>query len=203
MDHPVVMLAAERAREAGVLALRFDFRGVRGSDGDVEDAAGHLEDVRRGARELRRLLPAGPLLGGGFSYGARMLARALVHPNPPSLEALLLLAPATRVPRTSRDFGNLLLGRPLAEAARDDEAFRALASLTVPVACLVGENDVVAPPAELEAALPAQGRLEVLRGLNHFFSPGPGAGRTAERALAGSLDRAWASLLGQVRRRLR
>ena len=37
MDHPVVLAAAERAAHAGLVALRFDFRGVRRSKGDVDD----------------------------------------------------------------------------------------------------------------------------------------------------------------------
>jgi hypothetical protein len=57
----------------------------------------------------------------------------------------------------------------------------------------------VAPPAELEAALPAHGVLTVLPGHNHFFSRGPGASRTDEARLGPAVDRAWAALLGKVR----
>lgn len=197
MDHPVVVLAAQRAAAAGLLAIRFDFRGVGRSEGDVEDAAGHLEDVRRVAQVVREAAPQGPLLGAGFSYGARKLTR-LIDPSSedrPPIEGLLLLAPATRVPKTPRDFGNLLLGRPLDEAARDADAFRALARLPVPVELLVGDRDVVAPVPELRAVLPLHAHLVVLGGLNHFFSRGRGASETDEATLIPALDRAWRALL--------
>jgi alpha/beta superfamily hydrolase len=197
MDHPVVVLLAERAALAGLLALRFDFRGVRRSQGDVRDAEGHLEDVRRAAAQVRERAPAGTLLGGGFSYGARLLARAVdpATPDRPAFAGLLLLAPATKVPRTGRDFGNLLLGRPLEDSARDAPAVEALARIPVRTRVLVGERDVVAPHADLEAALTPAAALEVLPGLNHFFSRSPGAGRTATDALLPALDRALRALV--------
>jgi len=63
------------------------------------------------------------------------------------------------------------------------------------VELLVGDRDVVAPPEELRGAMPPQGRIEVLEGLNHFFSRGRGASRTDEAALVPHLDRAWRALL--------
>jgi pimeloyl-ACP methyl ester carboxylesterase len=163
----------------------------------VADLEGHLEDVRQAARAVRRHAPAGRLLGGGFSYGARMLARAVREDTPrrPPLEGLLLLAPAVRVPGSARDFGNLLMGRALVDAARDPRAAETLGMLPVPVRVLVGERDPVAPPGELRALLPGAAGLEVLPGLNHFFSRAPGAGATARDLLAPALDRALEELL--------
>ncbi|MFV1959254.1 MAG: hypothetical protein ACC662_07560, partial [Planctomycetota bacterium] len=53
MDHPVVARAAERAAHAGLFALRFDFRGAGGSEGEVTDREGHRADVGAAARLLR------------------------------------------------------------------------------------------------------------------------------------------------------
>lgn len=197
MDHPVVVAAAERAAAAGLVALRWDVGGVRGSEGERRDGDAHREDLRAAAREARRRVPDGPLLGGGFSYGGRLFA-AVMDPDAPDRPAFtggLLLAPATHVPSSSRDFGNLLLGRPLVDAGLDPRAVERLRRLPVPTRVLVGEHDVVAPPDELRRCLPPSAVLEVLPGLNHFFSRSQGAGATARDLLLPALDRAFAALL--------
>jgi len=196
MDHPVVVAVAERAVHAGLTALRFDFRGVRRSEGNVRDGDGHLEDVRRASAEARVLIAEGPLLGAGFSYGARTLARAVAPETEdrPPLGGLLLLAPAVKVPRTARDFGNLLLGRPLDEAAWDAPAVEALGRIPVRTRVLVGDRDVVAPVEDLADALSPSAALTVLEGLNHFFSRGVGASATALDELEPAIDRALAAL---------
>jgi alpha/beta superfamily hydrolase len=197
MDHPVVVCAAERAAALGLFALRFDFRGVQASEGNQADFAGHLEDWRQAAREVAARTPGGVHLGGGFSYGSRTLATVL-DPDQgrrPDLGGLLLLAPATRVPTTRRDFGNLLLGRPLGEAARDARVIGHLGALLLPTQVLVGSEDVVAPADELRAALPAAAHLQVLGGLNHFFSRQTGAGALARDLFVPAVDRALSALI--------
>jgi alpha/beta superfamily hydrolase len=196
MDHPVVVAACERAVAAGLLALRWDVGGVRGSEGDRADPESHRDDLRAAAREARRRVPHGPLLGGGFSYGGRLFA-AVVDPeisDRPPFTGGLLLAPATHVPSSARDFGNLLLGRPLVDAGLDPRAVARLSRLPVPTRVIVGEHDVVAPPAELRKVLPPTAVLEVLPALNHFFSRAQGAGTTARDLLLPALDRALAAL---------
>ncbi|MCC7137239.1 MAG: alpha/beta hydrolase [Planctomycetes bacterium] len=198
MDHSVVRTAAARAVAAGLVALRFDVRGVRHSDGDVDDPAGHLEDLYaagdavadEGGRDL-------PRYGVGFSYGARLWLEAMRTPTPPPVRGLVLLAPATRVPRTARDFGDLLLGRPIRDAALDLRVLERLERVPVPTVILVGENDVVAPPHEVARHAGPLARVDVLPGLNHFFAPGAGAGATDVAALSASLDRAFATLLAR------
>ena len=197
MDHPVVVAAAERAAAAGLLALRWDVGGVRASEGDKRDVESHRDDLHACARELLRRVPGKPLLGGGFSYGGRLFA-AVVAPvagGPAPFAGGLLLAPATHVPASARDFGNLLLGRPLADAGLDPRAVARLRGLPVPAYVIVGELDVVAPPKELRTFLPATATLEVLPGLNHFVSRSEGAGTTARDLLLPALDRALAALL--------
>ncbi len=178
MDHPVVVATAVQGARLGIGALRFDFRGVRGSEGDVGDFEGHLEDWRSAVADVRRRVPGVAVLGAGFSYGARSMAWLLRSDadRPLGLSGQLLLAPATRVPTTRRDFGALLLGRPLSEAALDVHVLGNLRALPAPSEVLVGSEDVVAPPEELRANLPAHARLTVLEGLNHFFHAGTGAG---------------------------
>ena len=196
MDHPVVLAAVERCVAHGLSTLRFDFRGVGRSEGDRTDFEGHLDDWRMAVQDARRRVPQGPMLGAGFSYGARSLAWLLHRaPRPPEVTAVLLLAPATRVPTTRRDFGNLLLGRPLTEATLDPYVLENLRSLRVPTEVLVGDGDTVAPADELAANLPPHAHLQVLEGLNHFFSVRAGAGPLARGDFTHAVDVALERLL--------
>ena len=196
MDHTVVVTTAMRAARAGLQALRFDFRGVGASEGDRKDFDGHLEDWRQALGEMSRRTVDGPIYGAGFSYGARALAWLLHRDeDAPQPVGCLLLAPATRVPRTRRDFGNLLLGRPLTEATLDPHVLENLRSLQSATEVLVGSLDVVAPHEELQANLPPHARLTVLEDLNHFFSRGTGAGLLAEDAFVPAVDEAIARLM--------
>ncbi len=200
MDNAVVVAAAERAALHGFLVLRWDFGGVRASEGERTDVEAHRDDVRAAARDLARRAPGLPAFGGGFSYGARLFA-AVMHPeapDPPPFRGGLLLAPATRVPSSSRDFGNLLLGRPLHDAGVDPRAVDRLGRLPVPCEVLVGGRDVVAPPEELRACLSPSSRLCVLPGLSHFFSRSAGAGPLAADLLLPALDVALEALLART-----
>jgi hypothetical protein len=140
-----------------------------------------------------------PLLFAGYSYGARAALRLAAAGFP--VDGLLLLAPARHVPRTARDFGNLLLGRPLADSAYDPRVDDDLATVHVPVHLLRGHSDPIANESANESA-PVRSPFfeEVLPGLNHFFSRGPGAGPTARDLLDPALDRALEALLTSSRR---
>jgi alpha/beta superfamily hydrolase len=190
-DHSVVRAIAERAAAAGFVALRFDVRGVRESAGDVDDILGHLVDHRVASEAAAQEAPGLPRLGAGFSYGARLWLELVQASDAPSVERLVLLAPATRIPKTARDFGDLLLGRPIRDAALDARALERLAHVPVPTRILVGENDVVAPPHELSRHAGKNVTIDVLPGLNHFFSRSVGAGPTALDLLVPALDRAF------------
>lgn len=195
MDHSVVVGIAERAVAAGLLALRFDVRGVRHSDGDVDDAVGHLVDLVVASDAAAGWAPEGlPRYGAGFSYGARLWLEAVRAPAAPPIAGLVLAAPATRVPRTARDFGDLLLGRPIRDAALDPRVIERLERVPVPTRILVGEHDVVAPPHEVQRHAGPLARVVVLPGLNHFFSRSSGAGVTDLPALHAALDAAFRDL---------
>jgi len=195
MDHSVVRTAAERAAAAGLVALRFDVGGVRTSVGDVHDRAAHLRELRVAVAVAERFAPGLPRYGAGFSYGARLWMEAVLRPDMPSVAGLLLLAPATRVPRSSRDFGDLLLGRPIRDAALDAHSLARLAAIPVPARILVGERDNVAPPDEVRAHAAAIAPVVVLAGVNHFFSRAVGAGATAYDLLGPAIDAAWSELV--------
>lgn len=56
---------------AGVTCLRFNFRGVEGSEGGFDDGEGERHDARAALDHLAALLPPGyPIVMAGWSFGA-------------------------------------------------------------------------------------------------------------------------------------
>jgi alpha/beta superfamily hydrolase len=92
MDNPVVVRAAEVAREEGIGTLRFNFRGVGGSTGAHARGEGEQDDLRAAVTLLRRNQHEGrPLAILGYSFGAWIAA--LVAAGDSSITALGLIAP--------------------------------------------------------------------------------------------------------------
>src|SRR5262245_48015227 len=76
MDNPVVIRAAEVAREVGVATLRFNFRGTGASGGVHDRGIGEQDDARAAIATLRaRLGPDRPVGLSGYSFGAWVSAR--------------------------------------------------------------------------------------------------------------------------------
>lgn len=76
MHFKVVFRAARALQQAGVAALRFNFRGVGRSEGAHDDGRGEQDDVRAALDEAARRFPGLPLVAGGFSFGSTMALRA-------------------------------------------------------------------------------------------------------------------------------
>src|SRR5512135_3362999 len=72
MGHPVVTTAVETAFQEGVSTLRFNFRGVGGSEGSYADGVGERQDVKAAADYLDSKLRGRPplLVLVGYSFGA-------------------------------------------------------------------------------------------------------------------------------------
>lgn len=150
MHNKVVHTLARAARDAGVRAVRFNFRGVGRSGGTHDQGRGEVDDLLAVREELARGKPGRPCLLAGFSFGAWVCAMAAVRcareGNPPP--ALLLVAP------------------PVYYAGFDD-----LPPLPLPVDVFMGEADEVVP-AEAVRDWARRTRLDVsLQGFaaTHFF----------------------------------
>ena len=72
MHNKVVFRAASALNEAGLIALRINFRGVGQSTGEHDEGCGELEDVRAGLEYLATTYPGQPIMLCGFSFGARV-----------------------------------------------------------------------------------------------------------------------------------
>ncbi|MCX8097588.1 MAG: alpha/beta hydrolase [Casimicrobiaceae bacterium] len=91
MDNKVVQTLAKAALDVGAVALRFNFRGVGGSEGRFDHGLGETEDASAVIAWARERFGALPLLAGGFSFGAYVWTRLLAREQP---QAIVLVGPA-------------------------------------------------------------------------------------------------------------
>lgn len=171
MHTKAVYQAAQGLVEAGLVALRFNFRGVGTSTGSHDQGIGEQDDVRAALDWLEAEHPRLPLVSGGFSFG--------------SMVGLAVGADDARVA------GLLGLGLPVGLDERYDYGF--LADAGKPVLVVQGENDefgsgtrvaeVLAPFGEHvtvvripEADHYFTGKLDELRSaVRGYYESGPGA----------------------------
>jgi alpha/beta superfamily hydrolase len=156
LNNPVVFHADRELNRAGLTTLRFNFRGVEGSDGFHDDGRGEIGDVAAAAAWLRALVPGKPLILVGYSFGSRCaIAHAIADPSVAGVVAI---------------------GLPPRIWPFDD-----LPSLRRPLAVVQGTEDEFGPIDEVEALLAAAdppGKLYAIPGASHLFP-----GRAQEAAL--------------------
>jgi alpha/beta superfamily hydrolase len=70
MQNVVVVHCARGLNDAGLPALRFNFRGVGKSEGVHAEGIGEQDDVRAALAEIRKLYPGRPVLLAGYSFGS-------------------------------------------------------------------------------------------------------------------------------------
>ncbi len=163
MDHPVVETVWRAAADAGYRALRFNFRGVGASGGELHPKSPlALEDLRAAIA----FLDEKPLLAIGYSYGARATLHG-IHGGYPFERAVLIGIP-TRRPANNRAMSNLILGRRLkGEEYKRTPDLDMLADVSVPLRVIAGALDPLFEPGEVR-----QRGVEpvLIEGCNHFFS---------------------------------
>lgn len=82
MSNKVVYSLASSALKAGLVALRFNFRGVGRSTGLYDESRGETDDALAAVAWLRERMPDANIVLAGFSFGAyvTLKAAASVHP---------------------------------------------------------------------------------------------------------------------------
>jgi alpha/beta superfamily hydrolase len=118
MHNAVVLVVNKYLRETGgdkVATLRFNYRGVDGSEGAYDHAKREALDVRAALFEAARRAPGARLSVMAYSFGTRVALRALAEPigdltGPdaapvPEVERLALVAPAVRIFHFPEDRG--------------------------------------------------------------------------------------------------
>jgi len=149
MHNTVVFRAARALRRAGAATLRFNFRGVEGSEGEHDGriGPGGEEDDALAALDALAERYDAPLWGVGFSFGSRTIASLSLRE--PRLERLVLIAPPVDVFDCS---ALVKLRVPALAIWGDRDEFGTLASF---------ERRYPDPPASLETA--------EIEGADHLF----------------------------------
>jgi len=146
MSNNVVMAICEGLEAAGIAALRFNFRGVGGSEGTHGDGVGELNDVRAALDFLAAQPGIDPERIGlaGYSFGARVILAVVAEA--PQVKGLLCVAPPLREPLPA-------------------------ASLPCPYLVMVGDQDgnVSSGIDAYASNLPDPARLTVVPGTDHFW----------------------------------
>jgi alpha/beta superfamily hydrolase len=91
MNNKVVTTLARAFREAGVVSLSMNFRGVGNSEGQYDDGIGESDDMIQVTKFILNAYPEMKFILAGFSFGSYVTYRAAaqIHPN-----ALISIAPA-------------------------------------------------------------------------------------------------------------
>lgn len=151
MNSNVVYRAARGLQEAGLAVLRFDFRGVRRSEGTHDGSGAEEGDLEAALAWLEDRFPGLPRWAAGFSFGARTTVGLLARRPELARRVLLIALPVRAYP---------------CEAA---------AHLEAPGLVLMAGADEFGTRADLEARFPElASRMEVdeLPDLDHFFTGG-------------------------------
>jgi uncharacterized protein len=147
MHTKVVFRAAKALASAGCAVLRFNFRGVGGSEGTFGDGVGEIEDFRAALRYMHTRHPDAALWAAGMSFGAWVAVTA--GATDAHVEAMLGMAP----PVDRYDFSPL-------RASKKEKFF------------IHGDADEICPLAAMQtwfAELPEPKRLFVIEGATHLF----------------------------------
>jgi alpha/beta superfamily hydrolase len=152
MHNKVVFRAAAALNDAGLIALRINFRGVGQSTGVHDEGRGELDDVRAGLDYLSQQYPAQPITLCGFSFGARVGLEVGIHD--PRVEYLIGI------------------GTPL-----DKYDFSFLSQCRKPLLLVHGEHDEFGDVEHLrKLAVDLEKnttvRLVIIPGAGHFFEGG-------------------------------
>jgi len=149
MHNKVVYRAAAGLIEAGLVALRFNFRGVGDSTGEHDDGNGEKQDVKDALDYLTENYPNQPITLAGFSFGSRVGAEVALDD-----ERIVRLV-SIGTPVDKYDFSFLKQCRkPILFVHGDTDEFGSIESL----------NSLVAQVAENTAT-----RLVVFENCGHFF----------------------------------
>ncbi len=143
MENNVVMAACNALVDRGVAALRFNFRGVGGSDGAFDQGNGERDDVRAALKQLVALPEVDEKRRGliGYSFGAMVAAEVASG----ALRALALVSP----PITSSDLR---------------------VAWGCPALVLGGDQDPIAPIDRLELLTEPPGvELHITSGADHSW----------------------------------
>lgn len=150
MHNKVVFRAAAGLNDAGLVALRFNFRGVGSSTGEHDDGRGEQEDIRDALDFLNEKYPEEPITFAGFSFGSRFGTEVAMNDE----RVVRLISIGTPVDKyTDYDFLENLR-KPILFVHGDRDEFGSVESL----------NELVAKVSSVTDAT-----VKVFQNCGHFF----------------------------------
>jgi len=147
MHNKVVFRAAAALNDAGLIALRINFRGVGQSTGTHDEGYGERDDVRAALDYLAQNYPGQEITLCGFSFGARVGLEVGIDDD----RVALLIS----------------IGTPV-----DKYDFSFLEACRKPILFVHGEHDEygnVERLRELVGKIKALVELKIIKGAGHFF----------------------------------
>ena len=147
MNNPVVETIQKAFQQNGYATLRFNFRGVGGSQGSYDDGMGEKDDVRSaiayaGSMQIKSVDLA------GYSFGAWVNAGVAAE-NGASIASMLMVSP------------------PVGFIEFENENTLGCLKLVI-----TGSRDDIAPPDRIRDLLPAwnpDAQFEIIDGCDHFY----------------------------------
>ncbi len=146
MRNKVVYWMGRAFEDAGCSVLRFNFRGVEGSDGQWDEGVGEADDARAALDWLHGLHPQSPLWLAGFSFGCYaglQAARADAR-----VSRMFAVAPAVNL-----------------------WSFAFMRGESRPVTVIAGTTDEIVPFAQVRASVRGKSNISfhAIEGAGHFF----------------------------------
>lgn len=153
MNAPLLLALREELLPRGWAVLRFNFRGIGGSQGESGTGEAETSDARAGLAFLRGRFPGLPLALAGWSFGAAVAINVACDDD--GLAGCVAIAPA-------------VLAKPGITAgipAPDD------CDISCPILVVTGANDDQVSPAECKRWSDGirGGTYAEVPGANHFF----------------------------------
>jgi alpha/beta superfamily hydrolase len=171
MHTKAVYRAAQALNEAGLVALRFNFRGVGSSTGSYDEGVGEQDDARAALAWLEQRYAQLPLIAGGFSFGSKV-ALTVGSDDARVVGLVGLGLPIDR--DEAYDFGFLAYaGKPTLVVQGENDEFGSGEGIAEVVAGLGSHVTLVRVP---ESDHYFTDRLDELRAaVRGYFESGPGA----------------------------
>ncbi len=146
MTNKVVTTLVRACQQLGLIAIRFNFRGIGKSEGHYDHANGEQDDLKTVIAWAKKTFPDSKLWLAGFSFGSYIATKVASEIN---IEQLITVAP----PVNHFDFNSL-------------------PTLNCPWLVVQGEMDEVVPPHEVFEWLKTRSeKFQIIRmpDTGHFF----------------------------------
>ncbi len=148
MNNPVVETVQSAYRQQGYATLRFNFRGIGGSQGNFDNGPGEQDDVRAAIAYVENM-NVGPVDLAGYSFGA-WVNTGVAADSRSSIESMIMISPPVGFIE-----------------------FETVTTMNCLKLVVTGSWDDIAPVNQIRDRMPAwnpEAQFEIIDGCDHFYS---------------------------------